>query len=584
MYSHGAQRLDDAHTRFTLWAPSCSRVAVELQGRAPQPMQAKENGWYSLDLACPPGTCYRFVINDHLRVPDPASRQQAGDVNGFSRVVDHAAYTWRQSNWQGRPWREAVIYELHVGLFGGFQQVEAHLPHLAELGVTVLQMMPIGAFPGQRNWGYDGVLPFAPASSYGTPEQLKHLIDKAHDFGLMVFLDVVYNHFGPEGNYLGSYANSFFREDRVTPWGAAIDFRQAPVREFFYENALMWLLDYRIDGLRLDAVHAIDDDEFLLELAARVRRTVPKSRHVHLVLENENNSASLLSNGFTAQWNDDGHNTLHHLLTDEQESYYADYAVTPTQKLATCLEQGFVYQGQSNRHGHPRGEPSGHLPPHAFVLFLQNHDQIGNRAFGERLVNITDTDALKAATVLLLLCPMVPLLFMGEEWGSRRPFLFFSDYRDDLANAVCDGRRNEFAEFSQFAHPQTRQRIPDPNAYSTFAKSQPDFAPALRPRQQEWLAFYKGLLHVRRTRIVPELEHASTLGTQVLGDGAVLASWRIGNSKILRIAVNFGYEAVRLGPLPPLAERLYAHRANDDEYRQGLLPSSSALVTLELMV
>jgi len=345
----------------------------------------------------------------------------------------------------------------------------------------------------------------------------------------------------------------------------------------------MWLLDYGCDGLRLDAVHAIDDDEFLLELASRVRSAVPTPRHVHLVLENENNSASLLGNGFNAQWNDDGHNTLHVLLTGEQESYYADYAESPTHKLAAFLEQGFVYQGQMNRHALPRGEPSGHLPPHAFVLFLQNHDQVGNRAFGERLINISDSDALKAATVLLLLCPMVPLLFMGEEWGSRRPFLFFSDYRDDLAQAVRDGRRNEFAEFSQFANPHTRQQIPDPNAPSTFVRSQPDFALAQRPRQQEWLAFYKDLLHVRRTRILPGLEQVSSLGTQVIGDGAVLASWRIGGEKILRIAVNLGNQAVRLASAPPLAERLYAHRANDDEYRQGLLPTSSALVTLELL-
>jgi maltooligosyltrehalose trehalohydrolase len=583
MYSHGAQRLDDAHTRFALWAPTCSRVAVELQDCPAQPMEAAANGWFILELACAADACYRFVINDHLHVPDPASREQAGDVHGFSRVVDHSAYSWRHPGWNGRPWHEAVIYELHVGLFGGFEQVEAHLPHLVELGVTALQMMPIGTFPGQRNWGYDGVMPFAPASCYGTPEQLKHLIDRAHDFGLMVFLDVVYNHFGPEGNYLALYANRFFREDRITPWGEAIDFRQQPVRDFFCENALMWLLDYRFDGLRLDAVHAIDDDAFVLELASRVRNAVPKPRHVHLILENENNTANLLSNGFDAQWNDDGHNTLHTLLTGEQDSYYADYATEPTHKLATCLEQGFVYQGQITRHKQPRGEPSGHLPPHAFVLFLQNHDQVGNRVFGERLINLVDIDALKAATVLLLLCPMVPLLFMGEEWGSRRPFLYFTDYHDDLANAVREGRRNEFSEFHQFADLQARQHIPDPNAYSTFARSQPDLAPAQHPRQQEWLTFYKDLLQIRRSHILPGLEQACALSAEVLGDGAVLASWRIGCDQILRIAVNLGEDAVRLPPIPSIAERLYAYRANDDEYRQGVLPYFSALATLERM-
>lgn len=583
MYSHGAQRLNDLQTRFSLWAPTCRSVMLELQDGSRHSMSAESDGWFRLDLACEADLDYRYVINDHLRVPDPASRQQVDEVHGFSRVVDHAAYPWRCNEWRGRPWHETVIYELHVGLFGGFAAVEAHLPHLVEIGVTAVQLMPLGAFPGQRNWGYDGVLPFAPAASYGTPEQLKQLIDRAHEHGLMVFIDVVYNHFGPDGNYLGLYANNFFREDRITPWGAAIDFRQRQVRDFFCENALMWVLDYRVDGLRLDAVHAIGDDDFLVELAACVHDAVPAPRQAHLVLENENNSASLLSRGFNAQWNDDGHNTLHVLLTGEHEGYYADFMEQPTQKLATCLEQGFVYQGQLNRHDQPRGEASGHLPPSAFVLFLQNHDQIGNRAFGERLVSISDTDALKAATVLLLLSPMVPLLFMGEEWGSPQPFLFFTDYQGDLANAVREGRRNEFADFSRFANPQIRQRIPDPNDIATFTQSRPDLEPSTRRRQQEWLTFYRHLLYLRHSRITAKLKHAGSLGSEVLGEGAVAARWLLSDQQVLRIVLNIGPQTLHIDEPSPRAELLYAHRINADEYHRGLLPHHSALATLETL-
>lgn len=581
MYSHGARPLADGRVRFALWAPSCRQVELELQDGGRYPMTQEADGWFVALHACPSDTCYRYLIDGLQPVPDPASRRQVEDVHGFSQVLDHATYPWRHSDWIGRPWHETVLYELHVGLFGGYQQVIEHLPHLADLGITALQLMPLNAFSGTRNWGYDGVLPFAPANAYGTVDELKRLIDSAHACGLMVFVDVVYNHFGPDGNYLGLYARQFFHEERVTPWGAAIDFSRPQVRDFFCENALMWLLDYHIDGLRLDAVHAIDDDGFLRELAARVRSAVPQRRQVHLVMENEHNAAHLLREGFDAQWNDDGHNTLHVLLTCENESYYADYAQAPTRKLATCLEQGFVYQGQANRHGRPRGEPSADLPPHAFVLFLQNHDQVGNRAFGERLTLLADIDALKAATVLLLLCPMVPLLFMGEEWGSKRPFLFFTDYHDELANAVREGRRNEFADFSQFGSVHSRETIADPNAAASFERSQPDLAPALEPEQRDWLAFYRGLLHVRHSRLLPALQQARSLGAHVLGDGAVLARWRLGNGTALSIAVNLGSHAVSLSSPAIHGERLYTLRIDDADLRQEQLPACSALVTLE---
>ncbi|WP_243666975.1 malto-oligosyltrehalose trehalohydrolase [Pseudomonas brassicae] len=422
--THGAVMLDSDTTRFALWAPDAQQVEVERADAAPIPMQRRDDGWFELSLACPAGTRYRYRIDGVLSVPDPASRGQPEGVHGYSQVQGHA-YTWLHPQWQGRPWHEAVIYEVHVGLLGGYAGVAEHLPRLAALGVTAIELMPIGQFPGARNWGYDGVLPFAPQCSYGSPRQLKALIDQAHGLGLMVLLDVVYNHFGPDGNYLHRYASGFFREDRHTPWGAAIDFRRRQVRDFFIENALMWLHDYRFDGLRLDAVHAIDDPDFLHELARRVRLATPAGRQVWLTLENERNQAHLLEEGYDAQWNDDGHNALHVLLTGEHEGYYVDYREAPLHKLARCLSQGFVFQGEPDRNGHPRGEASGHLAPGAFVLFLQNHDQIGNRALGERLPRLCAPAALRAATALLLLAPMVPLLFMGDDWGCEQPFLFF---------------------------------------------------------------------------------------------------------------------------------------------------------------
>ncbi|WP_447096796.1 malto-oligosyltrehalose trehalohydrolase [Pseudomonas sp. CF10PS3] len=531
-WPHGAIMLDAQHTRFALWAPDAFYVSVELEDGKSVAMLPQAEGWFEVEIKCPAGTRYRYNIDGEKDVPDPASRAQACDVHGWSRVVDPLAYKWRHSQWQGRPWHEAVIYELHVGAMGGYAGVEKHLPRLAELGVTAIELMPLAQFPGERNWGYDGVLPYAPHSSYGTPEQLKHLIDSAHEHGLAVILDVVYNHFGPDGNYLGQYAQGFFREDVHTPWGAGIDFERREVRHFFLDNALMWLMEYRFDGLRLDAVHAIDNPGFLQQLAQRVRQQVDTGRHVWLVLENEFNQASLLEHDFDAQWNDDGHNALHVLLTGETDAYYSDFAAGTTAKLARCLGEGFIYQGETTRHGHTRGEPSAHLPPSAFVLFLQNHDQIGNRALGERLHQLCSPQALKAATTLLLLSPMIPLMFMGDEVNAKEPFLFFTDHHGELAEAVREGRRNEFADFAAFQDPERRERIPDPNALPTFQQSNPTFT------DSEQAQFYRQLLSLRHRHLVPHLPGSVALGAQVLADGAVTARWRLGNGSLLQIDLN----------------------------------------------
>ncbi|RON48124.1 malto-oligosyltrehalose trehalohydrolase [Pseudomonas frederiksbergensis] len=576
-WPHGAIMLDAEHTRFALWAPDAFDVSVELDDGQSIPLQRQSDGWFVIKTRCPAGTRYRYNIDGELEVPDPASRAQAGDLDRHSVVVDPLAYHWQHNDWQGRPWNEAVIYELHVGTLGGYSEVEQHLARLVELGITAIELMPLAQFPGERNWGYDGVLPYAPQASYGSPEQLKHLIDTAHGHGLAVILDVVYNHFGPDGNYLHRYAKGFFREDKHTPWGAAIDFRRREVRDFFIENALMWLLEYRFDGLRLDAVHAIEDPDFLQELAQRVRRQTAPGRHVWLNLENEHNQASLLEQGFDAQWNDDGHNALHVLLTGETDAYYADYAENPTEQLARCLSEGFVFQGHINRHGESRGEPSGHLPPSAFVLFLQNHDQIGNRAFGERLHQLAPTDALKAATALLLLSPMIPLMFMGDEFAAEQPFLFFTSHHGELAELVREGRRNEFAAFSAFQDPHKREQIPDPNAPQTFEASQP--RPADEPAQQAIHDLYRQLLKLRHEHIIPHLPGSRALGAEVLGQGAVSASWRLGNGNLLRIDLNLS-DAPVVHPPQADASLLFEHPPASGLLNQSSLAPYCVLVSL----
>ena len=544
----GATTQSATRTSFRLWAPSASSSSLLLEGGQPQPMAQQADGWFALVADAAPGAAYKYRLPDG-DVPDPASRGQAGDVHDFSLVVDGASYTWKHADWQGRPWHEAVIYELHAGAFGGFAGIEARLDELAELGITAIELMPVSDFPGARNWGYDGVLPFAPDAAYGTPDQLKSLIDAAHGKNIMVFLDVVYNHFGPDGAYLHGFAKPFFDPDVHTPWGAAIDFKRDDVRSFFINNALMWLREYRFDGLRFDAVHAISPQSFLLDLAAAIRGGVEPGRHVHLVLEHEGNRASLLRHGlgepgFDAQWADDWHHCLHVLLTGESEGYYESFQ-TPAEQLARALSDGFVYQGEvSPHHGEPRGEPSGELPPTAFVICLQNHDQIGNRALGERLTQLADPDALAAATALLLLSPMIPMLFMGEEWGSKQPFLFFTSHNEELAPLVRDGRRKEFQHFAAFQDESRRDLIPDPNDEATFTRSIPPASEASLPEHAATRDLHRRLLRLRAEHVTPHSPGARSLGAAALSKAAVRAQWRLGNGTTLTIAANFGPEAL----------------------------------------
>ncbi len=545
--------------RFALWAPSAGAVDVHVERLGALPMEPRPDGWFELLAAgARAGDRYAFAIDGKTSplVPDPASRYQPDDVHAMSEVVDPLAFEWTDDDWAGLPWEEHVFYELHVGTFtpeGTFGAAAAKLDALADLGITAVELMPLSEAPGAHNWGYDGVFPYAPEHRYGTPADLKRFVCEAHRRGLAVFVDVVYNHFGPEGNYLHAYAPQFFTERYHTPWGAALDYEdRRPVREFAIHNALYWIDEYHVDGLRLDAVHTIYDGTrpaILDELAARVRAAFP-ARRVHLVLENDDNQAALLT-PYDAQWDDDVHHALHVAITGEDGGYYRDYA-DPVGKLARTLAEGFAYQGDPsiNRDGAPRGTPSGDLPPTKFVPFLQNHDQIGNRAFGERISALAPPEAVRAAAAVNLLTPMIPLLFMGEEWAASTPFQFFCDFSGDLAGAVREGRRREFAAFAQFSSEEARARIPDPSDPATFARCVLRWDERERAPHREMLAFYQEALAARRRDIVPHLAGTAAHRAHVdrLGERGVRARWTLGDGAVLELTANLGPDP---SPAPP---------------------------------
>ena len=539
--------LDRNGVTFRLWAPAAKRVDVMLD-RA-HPMQPRAAGWYELTVSgLGAGALYKYRIDGELEVPDPASHFQPQDVNGPSEVIDHGRYRWQVPDWRGRPWEEAALLELHVGTFtpaGTFAAAIERLDDIVDAGLTAIELMPLADFAGRRNWGYDGVLLYAPDSSYGRPDDLRALIDAAHARGLMVLLDVVYNHFGPEGNYLHRYAPGFFASAH-TPWGEAIDYRVAQVRAFAIGNALHWLERYRFDGLRLDAVHAIVEPgqpSILHDLSWVIGNLAAAGkRNIHLVLENDHNQASVLDplcdpprGNYRAQWNDDYHHAWHVLLTGESKGYYRDYADEPLRHVARALSSGFAYQGEISLHrsGRRRGESCASLAPPAFVNFLQNHDQIGNRPLGNRLATQASEAALNAALAITLLAPMPPLLFMGDEWGSRQPFPFFCDFPEPLATAVRNGRRAEFKD----AYAEMGEAIPDPLAETTFRLAKLDWSARPAPAGQRRLALVRDLMSVRRREIVPHLPHAQFGAAQC--DGTVLtAHWPLGNGTALILLAN----------------------------------------------
>ena len=542
---------------FRLWAPAGKQV--ELLCRGTHSMKHAVGGWFDLNLPeARAGDRYQFSIDGKPAVPDPASHFQPDDVHGASEVIDHSTYRWRARDWAGRPWHECVFLELHVGTFSGsgtFHAAIERLDHVVACGFTAIELMPVADFPGRWNWGYDGVLLYAPDSTYGRPDDLKELIDAAHQRGLMVFLDVVYNHFGPDGNYLGQTAPQFFlRSD--TPWGLAIDYTVAEVRRFAVQNALLWLRDFRFDGLRLDAVHAIpepgrgrllhDMSEAAGQLAAQT------GRYIHLVLENDANQSKLLdpttdpaAGKYRAQWNDDYHHAFHVMLTKETHGYYSDYDAET--HVGRSVGEGFVYQGQasSHRQGTRRGDETSALPATAFVNFLQNHDQIGNRALGQRLSDLAPRPALEGALALLLLSPSPPLLFMGDEWDAREPFPFFCDFKGDLAEAVRQGRRREFAgDYAQ--HGDT---VPDPLSEQTVQLARLDWDARNASGHSDRLDLVRRLLAARKAHVMPMLPELQFGHARVQFETGVLgAVWSFRSGRTLALLANFSDES---RPRPP---------------------------------
>jgi maltooligosyltrehalose trehalohydrolase len=541
-------RLTAEGASFRLWAPAARRVDLLLE--TPHPLRRGEDGWFTADVAgVKAGERYRFRIDNEIDIPDPASAFQPDDVFGPSELIDHSAYRWCASDWRGRPWHETVLLEAHVGTFtpqGTYRAIIERLDHLVATGITALELLPLADFAGSRNWGYDGVLWYAPDGAYGRPDDLKALVDEAHLRGLMVFLDVVYNHFGPEGNHLGRYAPRFFTEAQ-TPWGSAIDYRVPQVRKFAIENALYWLGEYRFDGLRLDAVHSIaelGEVSMLHDLSVAVGELAAETgRHIHLVLENDDNRVGILDprqdpprGKYRAQWNDDYHHAWHVWLTGEAQGYYRDYQRSPLRDIARSLASGFVYQGETSAHrdGRPRGEASGGLAPTAFVNFLQNHDQIGNRPLGDRLENLVSKDAIEAALAITLLAPPIPMLFMGEEWGSKTPFPFFCDFTGGLAEAVREGRRREYG----WAYAKFGSEVPDPLDLSTFRSAKLDWDSLNEEAGRRRLALVRDLLTVRRREIMPRLANAAFGEAHAADNGLLTASWQLGDGTGLLLRAN----------------------------------------------
>jgi len=569
---HFGARITADGVSFQFWAPGAKQVDLMLE--RPHPMRRSEDGWFTAQVpGLGAGARYKYRIDDVVDVPDPASAFQPEDVFGPSEVIDHASFAWRAADWRGRPWAETVLIETHVGTFteqGNYRAMVDKLDHLVETGITALELLPIADFAGARNWGYDGVLWYAPDSAYGRPEDLKNLIDEAHLRGIMVLLDVVYNHFGPEGNYLGRYAPSFFT-DAQTPWGQVIDYRLPPVRSFAIGNALSWLRDYRFDGLRLDAVNAITEPgeiSMLHDLSAAAGRLATETgRHIHLVLENGDNLASLLDAAqdppqgqYRAQWNDDYHHCWHVLLTGERNGYYQDYP-TPLHDLARALGSGFVYQGEASafRDGRLRGEASGGSSPAAFVNFLQNHDQIGNRALGDRLEGTADISAIEAALAVTLLAPMVPMLFMGEEWGSRKPFPFFCDFKGGLADAVRAGRRREY----DWAYARYGDQVPDPLDEATFRSAVLDWSERDTAAAQHRLALVRGLLAVRAREIAPRLAGAAFGAAEASDNGLLTAHWRMGDDTNLRLTANLSAKGIAIPSHDQTGTAIWGEIASD---------------------
>jgi maltooligosyltrehalose trehalohydrolase len=546
--------------RFTLWAPGSEAVEVVLDGSdAAIPLDREEDGWFSgVAAGVAAGTRYRIRLNGSDTYPDPWSRAQPDGVHGASEVVDPGAFRWTDGAWRGVSAADLVIMEVHVGTAtpqGTFDALIERLPHYVRLGATAVEVMPVSEFSGMRNWGYDGVYLFAATRAYGGPAALQRFVDAAHGHGVAVILDVVYNHFGPEGNYLPAVTGGrIFTEKHHTPWGAAVNYDDAgsaAVRATVLGNVQQWIRDYHIDGLRLDATHAIMDESatHILQQIADTAREAAAGRNVVIIAEDERNERRLLlptsegGYGLDAVWADDTHHVIRRLAAGDTDGYYAAYEGT-VGELAQALRQGWLYDG---RYYAPtdeeRGTSSVGLQPSQFVHCIQNHDQVGNRAFGERLNHDIDLDLYRAVSALLLLAPYTPLLWMGQEWGASAPFLYFTDHPPELGQRVTEGRREEFSRFAKFRDPALRRQIPDPQSPETFQRSRLDWDEVERDPHRGVLALYRELLQLRRSHAATRSVRRDTWRVEAAGRDTLLLERSGEQSASIRLFVNFRGES-----------------------------------------
>jgi maltooligosyltrehalose trehalohydrolase len=560
----------DGGTEFRVWAPEAAAVSVVFERRArnvTRPLVAADGVFSGWVPEVWPGTRYAFELEPGRALPDPASRWQPEGPHGRSAVVNPWGYAWADDKWTGLDPRRLVIYELHVGAFtreGTFAGVERKLDALVDLGITALELMPIAEFAGRRNWGYDGVALFAPSHHYGSPDDLRRLVDAAHQRGLGIILDVVYNHLGPDGAYVATYAPQFFTDRHHTPWGDAVNL-DGPgcemVRSFLLENALHWVHEYHVDGLRLDATHALYDDSpthFLAELGMRLRHSLPRGRSAVLIAEDERNEAALVRPltrqglGLDGVWADDFHHEVRRIAAGDAEGYFRSYR-GDTRDLARTITQGWLFTGQVAAHsGEARGTDPTDVGLERFVICIQNHDQVGNRAFGDRLSHAVDAATYRAASALMLLAPETPLLFMGQEWAASSPFQFFTDHHDELGEAVTRGRRQEFSSFSAFSDPEAREKIPDPQAEDTFERSRLLWEERDLDEHATVLALYRTLLHIRAHEPSFDERERERLHVAALDDDTV-AIRRLGDrgSVVVVRLRGSGSVVVPLGPARP---------------------------------
>jgi maltooligosyltrehalose trehalohydrolase len=515
----GARALPDNQVRFRVWSPLAKSLAVKIFGDEERVVPLERGEGDIFEMIVPnlgAGADYVYIIDDERERPDPVSRWQPQGVHGPSRVVDPEAFDWTDADWKGLPLKDLIIYELHTGTFtpeGTFEAVIERLPHLKALGITAIEIMPVAEFPGGRNWGYDGAHLYAPQSTYGGPQGLKRLVDACHGAGLAVLLDVVYNHLGPEGNYLGEYAPIFSKSYR-TPWGDALNFDSAEsdgVRRYFVENALYWLTEYHVDGLRLDAIHRIMDkspQHILAEIAHEFSRQAERlGRMAWTIAESDLNDVRVIKPqaeggfGVSAQWSDDFHHSLHAVLTETKRGYFADFG--GLEDLAKAIREGFVYDGRRSEFRRRRhGTSSAEMPGEQLVVFIQNHDQVANGYWGDRLAALASPAQQRIAAALLLCSPNLPLFFMGQEWGEDAPFLYFTSHTDEgLAEGVREGRKEEYASFieaEEIGASSMNEGFADPQSEETFNRSKLNWSHMEESPHKEILDFYKDLLAIRR--------------------------------------------------------------------------------------